>query len=255
MEPKDCHQNPFEDMTPERRDALLSRLGAMEPEELLQWAAREHGERAGIVTSFQDTGCVQIDMAQRAGARLRVLTVDTLRLPPESYELMERIEKRYALKIERFQPDAQRLEQMLRKHGEFLFFDSKAKQEYCCQIRKVEPNRAALRSLDVWITGLRRDQSVARGTIPKAAFGQSEDRTLLKIAPLCDWDAERVWAYMRERDVPYNALYDQGYKSIGCVICSTPVRPTEEVRAGRWRWQRQESADKECGIHTDGSGI
>ena len=245
----------FDDLTEEARGALLELLERKSPEELLQWAAEAHGERAAIVTSFQDTGCVEIDMAYRREARPRVLTVDSLRLHPETYELIKRVEARYGLDVECLRPDPERLERMVRQHGEYLFFDSKAKQEYCCQIRKVEPNRVALRALDVWITGLRRDQSSARSTTPKVAFVESEERTLLKIAPLYDWDRERVWEYIREHDVPYNVLYDRGYTSIGCIICSTPVREGEDLRAGRWRWQRQESASKECGIHTEGSGI
>lgn len=237
---------------------LLEELSEMGPEDLLRWASATYGDRAGIVTSFQDTGTVIIDMASKVAPGLRVLTVDTLRLHPETYALMDEIETRYGVTIERFGPEAHALERMVRKHGEFLFFDSKAKQEFCCSIRKVEPNIRALQTIDVWITGLRQDQSDARADTPKASYVRGDWSTLVKIAPLAEWDTARVKEYLDENDVPYNSLYDQGYTSIGCMICSTPTLPNEAVRAGRWRWFNQlYKDDKECGIHTniDGGGI
>ena len=235
---------------------LLDELEAMRPEDLLRWAAEEqYGARAGIVTSFQDTGTVIIDMASKVAPNLRVLTIDTLRLHPETYTLIDEVETHYGIKIERFQPDPDRLRHMVRQHGEYLFFDSKDKQEFCCTLRKVEPNIRALRTLDVWITGLRQDQSDARAETPKVSYVQGEWSTLIKVAPLADWSTRQVKDYIAENDVPYNSLYDQGYTSIGCVICSTPTLPHESPRAGRWRWFNELHEDeKECGIHTNTSG-
>lgn len=237
---------------------LLKELNAMPPEALLRWAYAHYGSRAGIITSFQNTGTVMIDMANRVAPDLRVLTVDTLRLHPETYALMEEIEARYGIAIERFKPDPDRVDKMVAQHGEYLFFDSKSKQEFCCSVRKVEPNVRALETVDVWITGLRQDQSENRSETPKASYQPTEWGTVLKLAPLVDWSEGEVWDYIRQYDVPYNKLYDQGYRSIGCVICSTPVLPHEAPRAGRWRWFNQlDENDKECGIHTNmmGSGI
>jgi phosphoadenylyl-sulfate reductase (thioredoxin) len=194
-------------------------------------------------------------MASRVAPNLRVITIDPLRLHDETYALMTEIEQRYGITIERFLPDPDRLKRMVAQHGEYLFFDSKSKQEYCCQIRKVEPNVEALRSVDVWITGLRRDHSQSRGDTPKLSIAQQEWGPLLKMAPLAEWDAHQVQAYNDAHNVPYNKLYDQGYTSIGCVICSTPTLPHEDKRAGRWRWFNHLDDDKECGIHTAGSGI
>ncbi len=234
----------------------LDTLNELSAPELLRWAVEHHGPRAAIITSFQDTGCVMINLASQFSPMLRVLTVDTLRLHPETYDVMKRVEERYGLAIERFQPAPDRLERMVRQHGEYLFFDSKAKQEFCCQVRKVEPNRAALATVDVWITGLRRDQSGARGQVPKASYVEQDERRILKLAPLADWTHTQVWEYLRENQVPYNRLYDQGYTSIGCVICTTPTQSHEARRAGRWRWFNALDGDnKECGIHTEGSGI
>ncbi len=233
----------------------LDALNAMAPEALLRWARDAHGERAGIVTSFQDTGSVMVDMMHRHAPGLRVLTVDTLRLHDETYALMDEVEQMYGIAIERYQPDPYRLEQMVAQHGEFLFFDSKSKQEFCCHVRKVEPNQRALESLDVWFTGLRRDQSAFRADTPKAQYVQRGGREVLKIAPLVDWDQEQIDAYIAAHAVPKSKLYEQGYTSIGCVICTTPTLPHEDKRAGRWRWFNASEDNKECGIHIGGSGI
>ncbi|MCL4219571.1 MAG: phosphoadenylyl-sulfate reductase [Candidatus Hydrogenedentes bacterium] len=225
--------------------------------ELLSWTKTNFGERAAIFTSFQNTGCVTVDLACQSPGVLRVVTVDTLRLPSETYELMDVIEKHYGITIERFQPDPTRLKKMIAQHGEYLFFDSRPKQEYCCSIRKVEPNQRALQTVDVWISGLRRDQSSHREGVPKATLIQEEGREILKLNPLADWTEKQVRDYIAANAVPYNSLYDKGYTSIGCAICTTPTRPGEHPRAGRWRWFNalEGGHTKECGIHTAGSGI
>ncbi len=236
---------------------LLEQLNDMSAEDLLAWASSQPGNRAGIVTSFQNTGCVMIDMAARAGLSLRVLTIDTLRLHQETYEVIEALESKYGISVERFQPDAERLHRMVTQHGEYLFFDGKPKQEHCCWVRKVEPNQRALASLDIWITGLRRDQSSFRKDVAKASVIGQDGRKLIKLCPLVDWSEEQVWEYLKAHDVPYNALYEKGYTSIGCIICTTPTLPGEDKRAGRWRWfnSLQDADKKECGIHLAGSGI
>jgi phosphoadenosine phosphosulfate reductase len=198
-----------------------------------------------------------IDMARRVAPQLRVVTVDTLRLPQDTYDLMNALEAKYGITIERFTPDPQRLDRMVQNHGEYLFFDSREKQEYCCSIRKVEPNNRALETVDIWITGLRRDQSKSRMVTPRAAEVDQNGRTILKLCPLIDWTEQQVSAYVADHEVPYNKLYDKGYTSIGCAICSTPTLPGEDKRAGRWRWWNHLNREdhKECGIHVSGSGI
>lgn len=234
----------------------VEELNAMTPDALFAWAFRVYGDRAGIITSFQDTGCVMIDIMRRAAPGMRVITVDTLRLPEESYRHIEAVEKHFGIAVERFRPDAEKLNRMVTQHGEYLFFDSKPKQEHCCNVRKVEPNQRALASLDVWFTGLRRDQSAARAATQRAQWVERNGRQILKLAPLADWTAEAVRAYTADHGVPLHPLYEQGYTSIGCVICTTPTRPQEPSRAGRWRWFNHLEHDaKECGIHIGGSGI
>lgn len=246
-----------QDVTLFPTEGLVEEVNVMTPERTFAWALENYGSRAGIVTSFQDTGCVMIDMMMKTAPGMRVITVDTLRLPEETYQLMEEVERKYGITIERFTPDPARLQKMLAQHGEYLFFDSKPKQEYCCSIRKVEPNQRALESLDVWFTGLRRDHSTFRVDTPKAQLVDRSGRKLIKIAPLVEWDEAQINAYTEAQGVPKNALYAQGYTSIGCKICTTPTRPGEDKRAGRWRWFNGLNPDdkKECGIHIGGSGI
>jgi phosphoadenylyl-sulfate reductase (thioredoxin) len=189
--------------------------------------------------------------------QLRIVTIDTLRLPQETYDLMAELEAKYGIQIERYKPDPQRLQKMIENHGEYLFFDSREKQSYCCAVRKVEPNQRALETVDIWISGLRRDQSNSRMTVPRVSEIHQNGRAILKLCPLIDWPEQQVNDYIHNHITPYNKLYDNGYKSIGCVICSTPTRPSEDARAGRWRWWNhlRDGDHKECGIHTGGSGI
>lgn len=237
----------IEDITTE----TLYRLNAMPAEELIAWAIENFGDRAAIGTSFQLTGSVIIDLAAKRLKSFRVFTVDTLRLHPETYAAINDFEARYNLTIELFQPDHDKLERMLSRFGEYLFFMDKAKQEYCCDIRKVEPNERALETLDVWITGLRKDQSERRAEVRRAEIIEKKGRKILKLAPLADWTVEEVRRYIIEHHLPYNTLFDKGYDSIGCIICSTPLLPGEPPRGGRWRWFNALDAEhkKECGIH------
>ncbi|MEE9613418.1 MAG: phosphoadenylyl-sulfate reductase [Thermodesulfobacteriota bacterium] len=232
--------------------ALLEKLNSMEAEELIRWAFDEFGERAAIGTSFQLSGSVMVDMAAGGGKKFRVFTVDTGRLHPETCRAIADAEERYGIKVERFLPDERRVKEMVDSFGEYLFFTDRAGQEFCCNVRKVEPNRRALATLDVWITGLRRDQSKYRREVEKAAFVREGDRDILKLCPLASWDMERVWKYVREKGLPYNKLFDKGYDSVGCVICSTPLLKGEEPRSGRWRWFNEDDDKKECGIHFPG---
>ena len=250
---------------PSINKALLEKLEKIPtPEGLIRELMQHFGNRAAIVTSGQLTGMVTIDMAVQAGFKPRVVTIDTLRLFQETYELLDEIEKHYHLKIERIKPDPQKLQKMISEHGTFLFFDSKEKQEMCCHIRKVEPNNRILDTLDVWFTGLRADQSAARAKVSRLEIIQHgpDKRSILKVAPLVDWTEEKLRTYIKKNKVPTHKLLNWNkdgwyYESLGCVICTTPIGPTESRRAGRWRWFQDDSV-KECGIHPlqgDGEGI
>lgn len=241
----------FEDLT---EDFLRGTLDKMSAEELIKWAFENFGKKAAIGTSFQLSGSVIIDIASKEAEKFRVFTVDTRRLHPETEEAICAAEERYGISIERFKPDEGRVKEMVERFGEYLFFDDKAKQEYCCNIRKVEPNTQALETLSVWITGLRRDQSADRKNAPKTEVLSEWDHKILKINPLIDWTADDVWNYLRKNDVSYNTLFDKGYDSVGCVICSTPLNEGEAPRSGRWRWFNGSDDKKECGIHIPKKG-
>jgi phosphoadenosine phosphosulfate reductase len=228
---------------------IKEKLSSIDAEELIKWAFENFGDRAAIGTSFQLTGSVILDLASKHFKKFRVFTVDTLRLHPETYDAIDAFEKRYGVKVERFLPDEEQLKKMVDRFGEYLFFTDKAKQEYCCYVRKVEPNRRALETFDVWITGLRRDQSDYRRDVQRASFVDVGGRRILKLAPLADWDKDRIWQYIKKNNLPYNALFDKGYDSSGCIICSTPLLKGEPPRAGRWRWFGNTDEKKECGIH------
>lgn len=236
----------IDDLTKE----ALDRLNVMPAEELIKWAFENFREKCAIGTSLQLTGAVIIDMASRHFKKIRVFTIDTFRLHQETYDAINAVEKKYGLKIERFIPDENKLKDMIERFGEYLFFMDKAKQEYCCFVRKVETNRRALKTLDVWITGLRRDQSDYRKTVPKVEIIEEEGRKILKLNPLADWGMEDIWQYIKENNLPYNKLFDKDYDSISCIICSTPLVKGEPPRSGRWRWFHKEDEKKECGIHT-----
>ena len=227
------------------------------PQEILFSLFKRFKERAAIVTSGQLSGMILIHLAAENQLPFRVCTLDTLRLFPETYTFLEKVESRYGVQIEQIQPDPQEVKQMVSEHGEYLFFDSKAKQEYCCNIRKVRPMQRLLESLDVWITGLRRDQSEARKQLRKAEIISSTTHPVLKVNPLLQWTADAVWQFVRDNDIPVNPLLEADadghvYESLGCMICTTPIKPGEPKRAGRWRWQNAPATEentKECGLH------
>ncbi len=239
---------------------MAAELGKIaDAKELFGTIFKRFGKRAAIGTSGQLTGTVMIDLAVQAGVKPRVFTIDTLRLFPETYELFEQIEKKYGIKVERVQPDPAKIKKMVAENGEYLFFDSKEKQEFCCHLRKVEPNERVLDTVDVWMTGLRVDQSKARADTKKCEiiFHGKDKRPILKVAPLLDWTEKQLRDYMAVNQVPMHKLlnWNQGgwyYESLGCVICTTPIGPNEPRRAGRWRWfNAMEGDDKECGIHNN----
>jgi phosphoadenosine phosphosulfate reductase len=222
---------------------------SLDAQEVLALALRTLGrDRLAIASSFGAEDVVLIDMLASLEARPRIFTLDTGRLPQETYDLMDQVRRRYAIEIEVYFPDTERVEAMVRTGGLNLFYESIEGRTTCCHVRKVEPLGRALTTLDGWVTGLRRDQIATRVETAKVAPDPGHPG-IWKIAPLADWDSERVWAYIREHDLPYNALHDRGYPSIGCAPCTRAIEPGEDERAGRWWWERPE--ERECGIHFD----
>jgi thioredoxin-dependent adenylylsulfate APS reductase len=231
-------------------DLEIKRLATMfedrDPRDLLHWAIERYGDRLALATSFQADGMVLLDMAWRIDPSIRVITVDSGRLPQETYDLIEQVRERYGIQIEVFSPQASQLESFVGEHGPNPFYRSLELRVQCCDIRKVAPLTRALLGFDAWIAGQRRNHMKSRRNIG-IVERDSAHRGITKLNPLAAWDEERVWDYIRANDIPYNALYDQGFTSIGCSPCTRATRPGEDPRAGRWWWE-QESL-KECGMH------
>jgi phosphoadenosine phosphosulfate reductase len=225
----------------------LAPLQDLPADRLLAWAAETHGRRFAVVTSFQAEGMVVLDLARRADPGVRVLTVDTGRLPEETYQVIEAVRSGMGLEVEVLAPDPADIAAMVARHGPNLFHKDPALRRLCCHIRKVAPLDRALVGVGAWATGLRRDGGPARGGIAKAEVDTAHGG-VVKLNPLADWTREQVWAYVRTHRLPVNPLYEQGYTSIGCAPCTRPTRPGEDERAGRWWWEAD--TDRECGLHT-----
>lgn len=214
--------------------------------EMLAWAVERFG-RSGIAfaTSFGAEDQVITDLLTHIDPEVRIFTLDTGMLPKETLDLLRHTETRYGIRIQVVRPDETALAQMLQEHGKDLYYESVEKRKLCCRIRKVEPLSRTLAGRTAWVCGLRREQSVTRRSIEQIewdhAFG------LYKVNPLANWTEQEVWDYIIEHQIPYNALHDRGYPSIGCAPCTRAVKPGEDIRAGRWWWENPEH--KECGLH------
>jgi phosphoadenosine phosphosulfate reductase len=218
-----------------------------EPQELLEWAFERFAPAIAISTAFQVDGVALVDMASELVPEVRVFSVDTGRLPAETYELIERLRGRYpGMRLDLLSPKANQLARMVSRHGPNLFYRSVEQRLLCCNVRKVQPLTRHLAGLDAWVTGLRRDQWASRAEIRKVEIDHDHG-AIVKLNPLAEWTEDEVWEYVREREVPTHPLYEQGYRSIGCAPCTRATQPGEAARAGRWWWET--NAPKECGIH------
>jgi phosphoadenosine phosphosulfate reductase len=205
---------------------------------------------AAFATSFGPEDMVLLDLIAREFSGIQVFTLDTGRLPKETLALMEVSLVRYGKPIQVFKPQLAAVENYVTTLGANAFYESIENRKSCCHIRKVEPLGRALAGKRAWLTGLRREQAASRAKLTH----QEADAThgLIKFNPLLDWTSDDVWAYIRANDVPYNALHDRGYPSIGCEPCTRAVKPGEDPRAGRWWWE-SEAGKKECGLHVVGN--
>lgn len=215
-------------------------------QEVLEWVIEKYGDRVAIASSFGIEDVVLIDMAYKVDPKIKVFTIDTGRLPQETYRVMEKIREKYGISIKVYFPDTRAIEDMVTRYGPDLFYRSVDLRKLCCQVRKVDPLKRALRELDAWICGLRREQSVTRREVKKVEIDVAHNN-ILKVNPLADWTTTQLWKYVRENNVPYNELHDKGYPSIGCAPCTRAIKEGEDIRAGRWWWEKPEQ--KECGLH------
>lgn len=213
---------------------------AWKPEQVLSWAFATYGENVALATGMGVEGMVLADIAWRINPSLKIFTGDTEFLFSETYDLIDRVEKRYGIKIERLYSELTSEDQE-RQYGPRLWARD---PDQCCNIRKVEPLRRKLATLDAWITAIRRTQTSERAGVRKIDWDPKFD--LIKICPLADWSREMVWNYALKHDVPYNPLHDRNYPSIGCTHCTRAIQPGEDARAGRWSG----FGKTECGLHT-----
>lgn len=227
-------------------DALAAELSGRTPAEIMGRILSRYGARAAI--SFSGAEDVMLlDLAAKSGHPFSVFSLDTGRLHAETYRFIERVRKHYGVEIKLMAPDTVAVEELVRKKGLFSFYEDGHTE--CCGVRKVGPLRRVLTRYAAWITGQRRDQSPTRADVPLVQLDTNlgSDGPILKVNPLAEQSLSDVWSYLRDEQVPYNPLHDQGFISIGCEPCTRPARPGEHERAGRWWWE--ESTQRECGLH------
>lgn len=218
------------------------------PQDVLKWALDNLHPRIAKASSFGAEDSVIIDMMAKINPKARFFTLDTGRLNPQTYEIMDELSRKYKINFEVMFPDAKDVEEMVNSKGINLFYKSVENRRFCCGIRKVHPLNRMLSTLDGWITGIRQDQTDVRKDARLVELDEQHGG-ILKINPLLDWSWDQVWDYIKDNDVPYHKLLDKGYTSIGCAPCTRAIKPGEDLRAGRWWWESNEH--KECGLHVD----
>ncbi|MGC8097562.1 phosphoadenylyl-sulfate reductase [Metapseudomonas otitidis] len=227
---------------------IAASYASKSPQEILKFAFEQFGDDLWISFSGAED-VVLVDMAWKLNKNVKVFSLDTGRLHPETYRFIDKVREHYGIAIEVLSPDAAKLETFVREKGLFSFY--KDGHEECCGIRKIAPLRRKLSGVSAWATGQRRDQSP--GTRSKVAAVEVDgafstpEKPLYKFNPLAQMSSEEVWAYIRMLEIPYNPLHERGFISIGCEPCTRPVLPNQHEREGRWWWE--EATQKECGLH------
>jgi len=228
-------------------EQAAARLDGAQPQQIVAWTLQRFGSaRTVVVTGLQAEGVAVADMAVQIDPEVRIATIDTGRLPAESYEYIDALRRRWDRGIEVISPDAALLTEYTTQNGVNAFYDSVQLRLDCCHIRKVEPLERLLRGVDAWMTGLRRSQTERRGDTPVVERDLAHG-DIVKVNPVAAWSEEQVIEYLHARELPRHPLYAQGFRSIGCAPCTRAVGPDEHPRAGRWWWEN--GIEKECGIH------
>lgn len=226
-------------------ETLNSELQHAEPVHVFQMLCREYENKIVFSSSLGAEDQIITHMIAQSGSAIRIFTIDTGRLFYETYDLLERTKSKYQIPIEIYFPDAAEVEEMVNKKGANLFYESIENRKLCCSIRKINPLKRALKGAKVWITGIRKEQSVTRTDMQMFEWDKNHD--ILKYNPLINWTEEEVWKYIRKNKIPYNILHDKGYLSIGCAPCTRAIEKGEPSRNGRWWWENPET--RECGLH------
>ncbi len=213
--------------------------------QILEYFIKEYGRDAALSSSLGAEDQVLTDMILKIDKNANIFTLDTGRLHPETYNVMDATNLKYGVKIEVFFPLNNDIQELYQTQGVNGHYESIENRKRCCGIRKIEPLKRALKPLKVWITGLRASQSVTRTDMPIIEL--DENFGVIKVNPIINWSEDDVWNYIKDNSVPYNKLHDQGYPSIGCAPCTRPVEKGQDIRSGRWWWENPEH--KECGLH------
>jgi phosphoadenosine phosphosulfate reductase len=216
-------------------------------EEILSFFLHRYKEKVVQATSMGAEDQVLTHMLRSIDKDIRIITLDTGRLFQETYDLIAKTNTHFNINIEIYFPDYKRIQEMIKEKGINLFYESVENRRLCCGIRKNEPLKRALKGMEAWICGLRKDQTVTR--FYNKAVEWDQQHGLFKLNPLINWTEKQVWNYIKENNIPYNELHDKGFPSIGCQPCTRAIQPGEDSRAGRWWWEQSEN--KECGIHNE----
>ena len=232
----------------ELAQSLSADLENKTPQEILKFCLERFKGAIALSSSLGLEDQVLTDMVVKIDSGATIFTLDTGRLFPETYDLIDRTCSKYKVKIKVYFPNREDVEEMVNQKGINLFYHSVENRKECCRIRKLVPLKRAFQGLDAWICGLRRDQSVTRKDMQTVEW--DETNGLIKINPLINWSEQNAWDYVNEHSVPVNPLHKKGYPSIGCLPCTRAIEPGEDVRAGRWWWENPET--KECGLHKKG---
>lgn len=224
---------------------LNEKLQGKSSVDILEYIALHYPGTVKFASSMGAEDQVITHMLAKLDSPMEIFTLDTGRMFPETYDLIEKTEARYKLKIKIFFPDAASVEKMVNEKGINLFYRSIENRKQCCGLRKIEPLKRALNGLKGWVTGLRKEQSTTRTNMMIVEW--DENNQMLKFNPLLHWSEKQLWDYIKKNNVPYNVLHDKGFPSIGCQPCTRAVAPGEDVRSGRWWWENPET--KECGLH------
>ncbi len=232
-------------MSAEEIKKINDDLSNANAQEIIKYVTDKFGDKIALSSSLGAEDQVLTQMLVSVSPETNIFTLDTGRLFPETYDLIDRTSRKYKKNIQVYFPKNENVQQMVNEKGINLFFESVENRKECCFVRKIEPLQRAFKGLDAWICGLRASQSVTRKDIQVVEW--DENNKLVKVNPLANWSEEDVWSYIKENKVPYNTLHDKGYPSIGCQPCTRAIIEGEDVRAGRWWWENPDT--KECGLH------
>lgn len=229
---------------------LNKHLQGLSAQKVLSFFINEYDGKLALGSSLGAEDQVLTDMIAKIDTSTKIFTLDTGRVFPETYQTLHDTNKKYGINVEVYFPNSEQVERMVNEKGINLFYSSVENRKTCCHIRKIEPLKRAMMDVDVWVTGIRREQSITRTLTQVVEHDPINGK--IKINPLLEWTEEDLWNYIKENEVPYNKLHDKGFPSIGCEPCTRAIKEGEDVRAGRWWWEAPEQ--KECGLHNKTNG-